>query len=63
MTATETTTTPRLHAILADRANGETLTCFTWRGWPPFGIERAKRQAVEFGFTDLTNFRAVPVED
>lgn len=44
--------------ILADRADGSILECFIWRRSPEAGIERAKRDAVAFGFADLTNFRA-----
>lgn len=47
--------------ILADRADGSILECFIWRRSPEAGIERAKRDAVAFGFADLTNFRAEPV--
>lgn len=44
--------------ILADRADGSTIECFIWRRSPEAGIERAKRDAVAFGFADLSNFRA-----
>ncbi len=50
------------YRILADRADGSTLECFTWRRSPDAGIERAKRDAAGFGFADLTNFRAEQVE-
>ena len=46
------------YRILADRADGSVLECFTWRKSPEAGIERAKRDAVAFGFAGLTNFRA-----
>lgn len=49
------------YRILADRADGSILECFIWRRSPEAGIERAKRDAVAFGFADLTNFRAEPV--
>ena len=31
------------YRILADRADGSVLECFTWRKSPEAGIERAKR--------------------
>lgn len=46
------------YRILADRADGSVLECFTWRKSPEAGIERAKRDALAFGHADLTNFRA-----
>lgn len=46
------------YRILADRADGSVLECFTWRKSPEAGIERAKRDAIAFGYDDLTNFRA-----
>lgn len=49
------------YRILADRADGSILECFIWRRSPEAGIERAQRDAVAFGFADLTNFRAEPV--
>ncbi len=49
------------YRILADRADGSVLECFIWRKSPEAGIERAKRDAVAFGFAGLTNFRAEPV--
>lgn len=46
------------YRILADRADGSVLECFTWRKSPEAGVERAKRDAIAFGHADLTNFRA-----
>ena len=50
-----------LYAIRAETGVGKTITVFTWRGNPETGIARAKREAVEFGMTDLCNFTAEKV--
>lgn len=47
-----------IYAIVATTAIVDRFVCFSWRGRPQAGIERAKREAVEFGMTDLYNFRA-----
>jgi len=45
------------YAILATKPDGKHFTCFTWRGLPEQGIERAKRDAKKFG-VECSNFRA-----
>ncbi len=44
--------------IYAKTGRGGTLALFTWRGSAQMGIDRAKREAVEFGMTDLHDFWA-----
>lgn len=56
------TTFPR-YRIIASRADGSTLECFTWTRSPASGIAHAKREAFAFGHTDLTDFKAVEIEE
>ena len=49
--------TPR-YRILASTPQGKDLECFTWTRDPAAGIARARRDAVAFGRTDLTDFHA-----
>lgn len=48
----------KVFLIVADKADGTRFECFHWSRQPEAGIARAKRDAIAFGFTDLTNFRA-----
>ena len=51
-----------LYAIKAVTGEGRSFTCFDWRGYQDSGIARAKREAVDFGMTDLHDFTAVLVQ-
>lgn len=46
--------------ILATDASGQRVECFTWTRDAASGIERAEREAQDFGRSDLSDFRAVP---
>jgi hypothetical protein len=46
------------YLIIATDGTGQDVQCFTWIYGPEAGIERAKREAIEFGRPDLHNFRA-----
>jgi len=50
-------------AIVASTSVVERFALFTWTRDAQSGIDRAKREALEFGMTDLHNFRAEPLED
>lgn len=54
----ELRTPKQRYAIKAKTGTGNEIVVFTWVGSPEFGIERAKREAVEFGMTDLYDFKA-----
>jgi len=49
----------RWRIMATDRATGEEFECFTWTRCPKDGIERAKRDAADFG-RDCYGFRALP---
>lgn len=51
-----------MYQIFAEKENGEIFECFTWTGLPEAGIQRAKKDAEDFG-VECVNFWYEKIEN